>query len=240
MNIYKIQMTDGAEIYCECYGDKLMPALLLLHGNGENLHYFDPQIPYFSTQYHVIAIDSRGHGKSSRGSNSMNFNTLSQDVLEVLNALHIERANILGFSDGANIALYLALLAPKRISSMILSGANYSPAGLRFRDRLFIVLYYYCLVLVSLFSASLRKKKEIWNLMIHHPNLTIREISQILVPTLIITGENDMVSQKQNDEMHKVIIGSGRIIIPKTDHFVSNKHPEIFNPIIESFLQKIV
>jgi len=68
--------------------------------------------------------------------------------------------------------------------------------------------------------------------------LTIEEISQIKVPTLVVTGQNDMVSQLQNDEISRVISGSERLIILRGNHFWMLKHPEKFNQIVMDFLQK--
>ncbi len=232
--------SGDAKIHCESYGNKSNPALVLLHGNGEELHYFDPQIEYFSENYHIIAIDSRGHGKSSLGTSPLDFNIMAKDVVNVMDALLIEKTHIIGFSDGANLALHLALLAPERIYSMILIGANYSPAGLRLSSRILIILKYVWLKIISLFSGKTKKQAAIWNLMVRHPKLTIKDISKIRIPTLIITGKNDVVTQKQNDDMHKVIKGSGRIIMSGADHFLSRKKSTEFNKIASEFLKKQV
>lgn len=233
-----IYITSGdARIYCECYGDKQKPALLLLHGNGEDLHYFDSQILYFSPFYYIVAIDCRARGKSSRGTAPLNFFTMAQDVWIVMDTLQIDTFHVLGFSDGANLSLYLALAAQERIASMVLVGANYSPDGFELFDYWAVRFTYYWLTFISLFSSKAYKKKEVWNLMVHHPQLTLAEITCISVPALIITGENDMVSQQQNDEIHQAIKGSKRVTISQADHYVSANKPEILNAIVDNFLK---
>ncbi len=237
MESHSIRINSGdAKIHCEIYGNKSNPVLVFLHGNGEELHYFDPQIEYFSPHYYIIAVDSRGHGKSSFGNSPLDFNIMSTDVINVLDALTISKAHIIGFSDGGNLALHLALLDPERVSSMILVGANYSPAGIRFIDRTLTVLKYGWLKMMSLFSQNIKKQAQIWNLMVHHPKLTINDISNIKIPTLILTGEKDMVTQRQNDEMSEAIKGSKRIIMTGANHFLTSNRTEEFNVIAESFL----
>ncbi len=231
--------SEDAEIYCELYGTKNTKTLVLLHGNGEDLHYFDKQIEFFSKSFKVIAVDSRGHGKSTRGTALLDFYTMAKDILTVLDSLGIEKAHLLGFSDGAIAALHLALIAPERISSMILLGANYRPDGILLKYRLSILLNYIRLSFLSLFSDKYRKQKEIWGLMVHHPNLTLEEIEHIRIPSLIITGQNDMVSQKQNDEISKSIAGSKRITIENADHFLSYKISDVFNKIANNFLDNL-
>ena len=228
---------NDALIYCEYTGDKEAPVIVFLHGNGEDLHIFDAQIRYFSPNFRVVAIDTRGHGKSTRGDSPLDFHTFADDLAYVFNALQIDKAHIVGFSDGAITALHFALTKPELVSSMILLGANYHPKGLRLMPRIQIRLYYVCLSIASLFSVKRRKQKEIWGLMVSQPQLTIKELSQITTPTLIIAGENDMVSQRHTNEIYHAITGSQRLIIPNGNHFWMFKQPEVFHQCIKDFLQ---
>lgn len=228
---------NDALIHCEISGREDAPVLVLLHGNGEDLYIFEPQIRFFSQHYKVVAIDTRGHGQSTRGTAPLNFHTFATDLVLVLDALCVAKAHIMGFSDGAIIAIHLALFASERISSMVLLGANYHTGGLRLFPWLYIRLIYVWLLVASLFSENARKRKEIWGLMIYQPNLTIGEISKIKVPTLVVTGENDMVSQRHNDKINQAIAGSQRLIIPGGDHFLAFKMPNIFNQYVMEFLQ---
>ena len=225
-----------ALIHCRIAGRESAPALVWLHGNGEDLHIFDPQIQYFSQHYRVIAIDTRGHGQSTRGTAPFHFYTFAADLIAVFDALQIGQAHIVGFSDGAITAMHLALTAPERILSMVLLGANYNAKGLTCIVRLQILTVYACLSVASLFSAKMRTRKEIWGLMVCYPNLTVGEIKRITVPTLIVTGEKDMVSQRQNDEISRAIAGSKRLIIPAGDHFWMLKNPETLNRCVMDFL----
>ena len=203
VNTSKYIESDDARIYCRISGRNDAAILVLLHGNGENLNVFESQIEFFSTYYKVIALDTRGHGKSSRGTASLDFRTFAADLRRVFDALEIDKAHIVGFSDGAITALHFALTTPERISSMILVGANYTPKGIRFAARMYVKLFYFYLSIKSIFSPESRKHREIWGLMVYHPRLSLDEIARINTPTLIITGENDMVSQTQTTKYMK-------------------------------------
>ncbi len=230
--------SGDALIHCEMFGTENAPILVLLHGNGEDLHIFEPQIRFFSSFYRVVAVDTRGHGQSTRGTAPLDFYTFADDLSAVFNELSIDKAHILGFSDGAIIALHFALSVPERITTMILLGANYRPGGLRFVPYVSIRAVYVWLSVISLLSKKARPRKEIWNLMVHHPRLTLDEISRISVSTLVVTGENDMVRQRHNDEISRSIVGSERVIVPKGDHFFAFKMPDEFNCLALDFLQK--
>jgi len=226
-----------AMIHCEIAGEGNTPALILLHGNGEDSQLFNPQLVYFSRYFRTIAIDTRGHGQSTRGSAPFNFYTFADDLITVFDALNIDKAHIVGFSDGAITALHAALIAPERIASMVLLGVNYNTNGLKLIPRIQIRFVYAFLSAASLFSEKMRKRKEIWGLMVHQPNLTIEEIARISIPTLVVTGEKDMVSQHHNDEISHAIAGAKRLIIPGGDHFWMVKNPEILHERVMDFIK---
>ena len=229
-------LSGDALIHCEISGQRDAPVLVFLHGNGEDLHVFDRHIYCLSQFYQTIAIDTRGHGQSTRGTAPLTFHTFASDLLTVLDALQVNNAHIIGFSDGAITALHIALTAPERIQSMILLGVNYNPKGIRLIPRLQILFAYAGLSIAARFSSKMRKRKEIWGLMVFQPNLTKEEIVRITIPTLVVTGENDMVSKRQNDEIHRLIAGSKRLVIPDSDHFWMFKKPEIFNQCIIDYI----
>ena len=79
--------------------------LLLLHGNGEDHNYFEHQVAYFSKLFRVVAVDTRGHGQSPRGTAPFTIGQFADDLLYFMDMHGIEKAHLLGFSDGGNIAL---------------------------------------------------------------------------------------------------------------------------------------
>ena len=84
--------------------------LILLHGNGEDSSYFKNQIDYFQNTYRVIAIDTRGHGRSPRGDAPFTIEQFACDLYDFMQEHRISNAIILGFSDGANIAMRFAIV----------------------------------------------------------------------------------------------------------------------------------
>lgn len=91
--------------------------LFLLHGNGEDGTYFVNQTTYFSDRYRLIAVDTRGHGKSPRGTAPFTMEQFAIDLHKLMDRLQIQKAVILGFSDGANIAMKFALKYPDRVKA---------------------------------------------------------------------------------------------------------------------------
>ena len=98
--------------------------LIMLHGNRQNLTYFKNQIDFFSKKYKVIAIDTRGHGRSPAGNAPCTIRQFADDLNDFMEQKNIEKAHILGFSDGGNTAAVFALNHSEKIGKLILSGAN--------------------------------------------------------------------------------------------------------------------
>lgn len=105
--------------------------MILLHGNSENYEIFKHQIDYFSSKYRVIAIDTRGHGNSPRGDAPFTLNQFAEDLNDFFLQHKISKANILGFSDGGNIAMIFTMKYPEKVSKLILNGANLNPDGVK-------------------------------------------------------------------------------------------------------------
>ena len=124
--------TSGAEIYYEQYGSGT--PLLILHGNSQSLAVFYPFLRTFLTDFQVILMDSRGHGRSRLSVHTAlhGFSTedMADDVIALLDHLHLSSVHLLGFSDGANIGLEIACKYPERLKTLICISANASPNGL--------------------------------------------------------------------------------------------------------------
>ena len=145
--------------------------LVLLHGNGEDSGCFVNQIDKFSEFRRVIAVDTRGHGASPRGSRPFTLDTFANDLNELFDKLGIDSADILGFSDGGNIALIFALKYPERVKRMVLCGANLFPTGLKGSFLIPVRLTYAVLGLVPRRVRSVRRRRELLYLMAKQPNI---------------------------------------------------------------------
>ncbi|AOR22783.1 alpha/beta fold hydrolase [Clostridium taeniosporum] len=225
-----------ASIYYEVYGEG--DALVLLHGNGENLEYFKHQIEYFSKKFKVIAIDTRGHGKSSKGSIPFDFWIFADDVISVLDNLNVEKTHILGFSDGGNTALHLALKYSDRIRSLILNGANFKVSGVKFLVQFPVILGYYLSSFFSIFYEKAKINRDILSLMVNNPKLTEEDLRKIKIPTLVVAGDKDMIKSSHTKLISNLIKDAELNIIPNSTHFVALENSREFNYVIEEFLSK--
>lgn len=220
--------------YKECGSGK---PLILLHGNGENGEYFTNQIDYFSKSYRVIAVDTRGHGKSPRGDKPFTIRQFAEDLKDFMDEHEIEKAHLLGFSDGGNIALVFALKYPQRVDRLILNGANLDTKGVKASVQIPIVAGYKLASLFARKSSEAQKNAEMLGLMVNDPGITPEELSEIHVPVLVIAGQKDMIRQEHTELIYKSLPNAEIAIIPG-NHFIASKNPETFNIIVRDFLMK--
>lgn len=223
-------------LYYREKGDK--EPFILLHGNGQDGSYFRNQIDYFSDRYRVIALDTRGHGKSPRGTAPFTIEQFSCDLYDFMVGHEISNAVILGFSDGANIAMKFAMKHPDRVKALILNGGNLNPEGVKRTIQIPIETGYRMAGRFASKSPDAKKNAEMLGLMVNEPHIGLDELSKITAPTLVICGKRDMIKESHT----KVIaenIPNAKLTIIKGNHFIANKKYAAFNKEVEDFLQAI-
>lgn len=209
--------------------------LILLHGNGEDGSYFVHQMAFFSQNYRVIAVDTRGHGQSPRGTAPFTIGQFAEDLLHLMDRLGLETANLLGFSDGGNIALTFALEHPERVDKLILNGANLFPGGVKRTVQLPIVLGYQIASLFARRQEKAKRNAELLGLMVKEPNLSPADLARLEVPTLVIAGTRDMI-RARHTRLIAESLPNARLVFLPGDHFIANKQPDAFNRAVREFL----
>ena len=209
--------------------------LVLLHGNGEDGSYFLHQMEAFSREFLVYALDTRGHGRSPRGSAPCTISQFAEDLLAFLDEQGLKRVNLLGFSDGGNIALTFALRHPERVRRLVLNGANLTPRGVKAWVQLPIVLGYQ--IASRLKSPKARTNAEMLGLMVHEPQIPPSELAGLMMPVLVIAGTRDMIREDHTRLMAREIPGARLALIPG-NHFIARRNPAAFNRAVWSFFQE--
>lgn len=210
--------------------------LILLHGNGENYRYFEKQIEYFSRNYRVIAIDTRGHGESPRGETPFTIRQFAEDLYDFMEKKGIEKANVLGFSDGGNIALVFALKYPRKVNKLILNGANLDSKGVKPSVQIPIVLGYKMASVFAKKSPEAKRNAELLGLMVKNPNVQAEELAKVQARTLVIAGTKDMIKTKHTRKIYENL-SNAELVFLQGNHFIANKNPEEFNKVVEEFLK---
>lgn len=193
---------NGIELYYEAHGSGR--PLIMLHGNGEDHTIFYEAIVQLKKHFTVYAVDSRGHGESTPA-DELHYTDMADDMIAFMDALDLKDVVFYGFSDGGIIGL-IAAMKTDRIGMLITSGANLTPKGVS------LPLQY----LVKGMYAVTRDPKM--RLMMAEPNLTPSDLARIKVPTVVIAGEKDLVTQAETDLIAASIPGAKERILPGEGH----------------------
>ncbi|MRS03927.1 alpha/beta hydrolase, partial [bacterium] len=202
------------------YGDG--SNLLLLHGNSGSKKFFKQyQLDYFAN-YHTFALDSRGHGQSRSKDNALSYEQQSLDVLNFCKARGITQAKVIGYSDGGNLALWLAVKAPEIFTSVAAISPNTLASGNK--DSVTAAINKHLLKLKRLRKFGFPNKKQImrFELMLTNTGITEKDLQNVTSRVEIIYAERDMVKEEHfiylaekipNCKLHKVM-GCHHLNIP--------------------------
>ncbi|MEZ4658189.1 MAG: alpha/beta hydrolase [Caldilineaceae bacterium] len=233
---------NGIQIYYEIHGEG--EPLILLHGGLGNSDYWSEQIPVFAQHYRVIAMDSRGHGRSSFDETPIGYDLMMSDVLALMDYLGVEKADLLGWSDGGIIGLDLAINHPERMNRIVAYGANYIPEGVR-EDVGENATFSAYIEKAAADYQKLSPAPERWdeflnnigNMWATEPNFTPEQLGAITTPILVLDGENEeAIKTEHTIDMAGLIPGAELILIPETGHFAMWEKTEEFNQIVLDYL----
>jgi pimeloyl-ACP methyl ester carboxylesterase len=225
----------GFKMYCEVYG-KGEP-LLMIHGNGGDISAFTKNIPYFSKKYMVIVADSRAQGKSVDGKDSLSFEMMADDFAALLDVMHIKSSYVIGWSDGGINALLLAMRHPDKVIKLASTGANLWP------DSTALIPSYwkgerddYNANKNKTFTTA--KEKNDWKIFMLdwlQPNVPLSALKQIKCPSLIISGDHDLIVLQHTVLIYQNIPHAYLWILPNSPHHTLQAHADEFNKQVDEF-----
>lgn len=228
--------TDNSLIYYEIAG-KGFP-LFFLHGNGGSGKYFERQVPIFSRYFTVFTVDSRGHARSTNNSSTLTFDQMAEDLYLIMEQEHVAKANIIGFSDGANLAMVFAKKYPKKIQRLVLNAGNTVVTGVRLPIRMVTTIQYIFLKFLTIINKKAQKQLLTVRLMMHDIGVSESDLQKLSAKTLVIVGKYDIIKRVHSIYLAKEIPNASFVIVPNQGHSFAKRDPETFNREILSFLQE--
>ncbi len=233
----KYYTVRGIKMYVEEYG-KGKP-LLLIHGNGGNISSMAPLIPYFSQRYRVIATDSRAHGRSTDPSDSLSFEMMADDEAALLEQMHIDSAYVIGWSDGGIVSLVLAMRHPDKVIKLASTGANLWPDSTALIPSLWNEeKSYYDSSHLKIFTTP--QEKNAWKVFLLdwlQPNIRLSELQKIVCPSLIISGDHDLIRPEHTIGIYQHISKAYLWILPNSSHGTLIEHTDEFNKKVNEFFE---
>jgi pimeloyl-ACP methyl ester carboxylesterase len=232
---------NGIRIWYEEFG-KGEP-VILLHGGLANVNYWGKQVPALAKRYRVIVMDSRGHGRSTRDARPYGYDLMASDVLALMDYLKIDKAAIVGWSDGAILGLDIALRHPERITKLFAFAANSDPSGVKDVSKSPVFTAYIARAEKEYeklsptpheYQAFLAQIEKMWA---SEPHWTADDLKTIKVPTWIVDADHDEAIERANTLfMFDNIPDAGLLILPQVSHFAFLQDPAQFNDALLHFM----
>jgi pimeloyl-ACP methyl ester carboxylesterase len=227
----------GIKLYVEEYGHG--EPLLMIHGNGGDMSAFSENAPYFSKKYRVILVDSRSQGRSVDANPAITFEQMADDFAALLDAMHIPKAYVLGWSDGGINAILMAIHHPDKVISFASTGANVTPDASAFVDGAWAgSKKYYEQNKNRKWRTA--KEKNNWKMFMldwEQPNIKLTDLHKIKCPAYIIAGQHDVIADKHTRLIQANIPGSKLWIVKGSGHGTLIEHAAEFNKRVDAFFE---
>lgn len=219
--------------------------VLLLHGGMGNSNYFGNLIPALVKHgYRVIALDSRGHGRSTAPAEQITYDLMAADVIGVLDHLGVKKVCVVGWSDGGTTGYDLAVHHPERVSRLFAFGANADVSGIKDVDKDPVFSAYLARVADEYRAMSATPERwdsfranvlRMWETL---PAFTAEQLRSIHLPVTVADGEYDEALKREHLRyIAETIRGARLVILPRTSHFAMLQDPAAFNAAVLEFLQ---
>jgi pimeloyl-ACP methyl ester carboxylesterase len=236
---------NGLKMYYEIHGDK-GNNLVLIHGGGSTIGTsFGKVLPELAKNFTVIALELQGHGHTNDRDAPESFEQDADDVVALLHNLDIPRASFLGFSNGGNTAIQIAVRHPEIVNKLILASTFYKREGLlpgffdgmkqaTFQDMPQVLRDAFLQInpdsskLISMFNKDRER-------MLNFTDWKDEMLRSIKAPALIICGDRDVILPEHTVAMSKLIVDSRLMILPAEhgSYMGAAESPQAGNNVIE-------
>lgn len=236
---------NGIKLYYEEHGHG--PTVVLLHGGTATIQYsFSQQIDLLARNHRVIGIEQMGHGHSPDvEGRPFSYEEMTEDTAALLMNLGIQNADVIGWSDGGQIALRLAAFHPELVRRVVASGVGFggNPAARQSTENMSDARWPrefregYNKVTpdgADHWPVVWRKACKMWAGSTW--GFTEADLHRIKARTLIVAGDRDIVGEAVTQRLAHAIPSGEYRILPNTDHWTFQKRPDLMNPLLTEFL----
>jgi pimeloyl-ACP methyl ester carboxylesterase len=251
---------NSVNMYYASYGEGT--PLILLHGGLETSQMWGPVVQVLSMHYQVITPDSRGHGRTTSSKEPVTYSLMAEDIVQLIEVLGLDRPFIAGYSDGGQIARYMAINYPGLARGYMI-GAIFNTITAEWQGMMQVMLgiegpgkvdtervaLQNPMIVQDLKARhNINREDDYWKTLLIQSSqrwwspvkLTQSDYSKITEPTLFWCGDRDVFCPpEQALEMYRMVTGAELAVIPNADHFSMMQQIDIANMILSNFIDRV-
>jgi pimeloyl-ACP methyl ester carboxylesterase len=223
--------------------------LVLLHGGLCTNETWGAQLPVFAERFRVVAPERRAHGHTADVPGPLTYADMATDTIGFLDKVVGGPAHLVGFSDGGIVGLLVAIARPDLVGKLVVIGANYDADGVAPEaEAMFAGMTPESedmAMFRGLYEMHSPDGPEHWPVVLgkfvemvqREPHIPLDELARISAPTLVVIGDDDIVTIEHTAALYRAIPNSELAVIPGASHAVPLEKPEIVNRVVLTFLE---
>jgi pimeloyl-ACP methyl ester carboxylesterase len=219
------------------------PPLVLLHGGLVDARFFAPNLPALAEHFHLYTPERRGHGHTPDVEGPITYQLMTDDTIAFLETVVSQPADLVGHSDGAFIAMLVAIQRPELVRRLVMISGGFNKAGEATPDAEWNVDQLaeflgpaYGEVSPDGIDHFKVVATKIGEMAAVEPNLQASELAKVTCRSLVMFSDDDLVTLTHAVEMYDALPNAELAVVPGTSHFLSQEKPELVNKMVVDFL----
>jgi pimeloyl-ACP methyl ester carboxylesterase len=219
--------------------------LVLLHGGLVDARFFEPNLPALAEHFHVYTPERRGHGHTPDVEGPITYQLMTEDTIAFLETVVRQPADLVGHSDGAVVAMLVAIQRPELVKRLVMISGGFNKSGDAAPDTEWNVDQIaeflgpaYGEVSPDGIGHFKVVATKIGEMAAVEPNLQASELAKVTQRSLLMFSDDDLVTPQHMIDMYAALPNAELAIVPGTSHFLTQEKPDLVNKIVVDFLTK--
>jgi pimeloyl-ACP methyl ester carboxylesterase len=217
--------------------------LVLLHGGLVDARFFEPNLGALAQKFHVYVPERRGHGHTPDVEGPITYQLMADDTIAFLEKVVGKPAELVGHSDGAFVAMLVAMQRPELVNRLVMISGGFNKSGEAAPDVEWDVDQIAQFLRPAYAEVSPDGADhfrvvatKVGEMAAVEPNLQASELAKVPHRSLVMFSDDDLVTMQHVVEMYDALPNAELAVVPGTSHFLTQEKPDLVNKLVLDFL----
>jgi pimeloyl-ACP methyl ester carboxylesterase len=217
--------------------------LVLMHGGLVDARFFEPNLEALTERFHVYTPERRGHGHTPDVDGPITYQLMADDTIAFLDEVVGRPAALVGHSDGAFVAMLVAMQRPELVNRLVMISGGYDKSGEAMPEMEFDVDQVVPFLGPAYGEVSPDGEAhfpvvaaKIGEMMKTEPHLDVAELAKVRQRSLVMFSDDDLMTLTHAVDMYDALPNAELAVVPGTSHFLTQEKPDLVNAIVLDFL----